>query len=348
LKQRVNIDIYELFKAAHGCKDLCNKDFKNAYLLQNQIISNPKEERYNDEAEQEDQLLPTNNIQFNFLIDQLMNWLFFNLKKSSVFTKKKSNRFSNLHFKYLCFNYLFIKLFNIFNIFFLIFVINNLLGINLFNFFAKLFFDLVNNFKNKLFTSNESTILTATIDASSSNENILQSFYLMNSLFPLRSMCSFKIRELTQTNAYAVMCSLPINLFNQYIFFLLLIWFIIISIINVYYLIYWLWSLRKLSELEYVNKMLVDGLLAINYFDKSKYFDKLHVLHINKFETLLQFNDDNQTCFECESNLEEFYKKYLCSDFIFLLKIISINSSKKLVQQVVVYIWMIYLNNKQN
>ena len=308
LKKLGKFDMDEMLKASFTCKTFCNKQFQQVYLHRSKTVK---------------------FVNFNYLIKQIECWALSN------FHLKNKNRRNNLGKKYLCIGYLVVKVLCILNIFILIFVINQLLGIDLF----LVMYNLFGDFKNSLFKSNRILDLTShnVYNSSESMDHQFQSFYLMNSkYFPLRSMCLFKIREHIQTNVYAVMCSLPINLFNQYIFILILVWFMVLFCFNVYYLLFWLLSLQRDWEVNYVKENVLNGFKVIASANRSDYNNKCEQLYHLSL---------NMTCDRCEQHFENYFNHFLSSDLVFFLKIISINSSDNLIQQILVYLWQVYRQN---
>ncbi len=308
LQSLTTFDVDEVLEVAHTCKNFSNKKFKKIYLnnKENSKTNSDNPVQYDDTEETD---------HFNFLINQIQRWTFLNgnYNLSNSFTLKR---------KYLCTSYLLIKLIGIMNIFFLIFLINNLLSIDLYHIFIHLIQDLRNN----IFLQKNSTL--------ANSEESFQSFYLMNSYyFPLRSMCAFKIRELVKTNVYAVMCTLPINLFNQYIFMLILIWFVVLLSFNIYYLVFWIVHFQKFSEINYVKEKLFNGLKVVGNKES-----------LNKCDYLCHIYQNDSACNECTSNFDVFYNNFLSSDLIFFLRIMALNSNENLLQQIYVYLWKVYEN----
>lgn len=75
--------------------------------------------------------------------------------------------------------------------------------------------------------------------------------------FPRVTMCDFMIRHLgSNQHWYAVQCSLPINMYNEKIFFFLWGWLILLFFINIVSIIMWLRSLLKTSRKSTVKKYL--------------------------------------------------------------------------------------------
>lgn len=311
LQRLATFDVDQVLQVANSCKNFSNRKFKQIYLNNLNWTGEHSFENIRL-SEVED---PCTFDNFNYLMNQIQRWTFLNFKHDNRFFIRR---------KYLCISYLFIKLLNIFNIFVLIFLINNLLSINLFHILFKIMDDL-----------RKGLINISVQNATSSDDVQFESFYLMNSYyFPLRSMCTFKIRELAKTNIYAVMCTLPINLFNQYIFMLILVWFINLLAFNVYYFVYWVVHFQKFAGVDYTRERLINGLKVVG--NRKKQANNCHYLaHI--------YRKNGNECQECIGNFEEFYDSFLSSDLIFFLRILTINSSDNLTQQIFVYLWKIYV-----
>jgi hypothetical protein len=313
--------IFFRFKSAAISKEISTETFKNLYLRQ--------KEKSNSNEEEKD-----NIIYFDYLLKQLESYF-----KAKIDIQKKVKEHSNKHINglklrlyqtRLCLSYLLIKCFNILNIFVLIFAINKILGIQLHNVLIKAIYEIIFNLNNN------SAALESDFDK-------YQSFYYMNSkYFPLRSTCAFKIRELALTQTYAVTCSLPINLFNQYMFILILIWYLIIFNFNIYYLITWCICFRQQSEVNYAKEQLFFGMKSMNkHFVDNKCLRKCEIYP----DESLNVKDNSINCSDCELLLKKFLYDFLDRDSIFLLKIIALNSNDALIQKLLVYFYKIFRIN---
>ncbi|UJR24304.1 hypothetical protein I4U23_027271 [Adineta vaga] len=75
--------------------------------------------------------------------------------------------------------------------------------------------------------------------------------------FPHVVLCDFMIRELgSNQHWYAVQCNLPINIYNEIIFFGLTMWLIILSIANMLSTILWIILLTKKNRKRFINQCL--------------------------------------------------------------------------------------------
>lgn len=75
--------------------------------------------------------------------------------------------------------------------------------------------------------------------------------------FPRVTMCDFMIRHLgSNQHWYAIQCNLPINMYNEKIFFGIWIWLIVLTILNIISIIIWAVSLMPRRRLATVKKYL--------------------------------------------------------------------------------------------
>ena len=75
--------------------------------------------------------------------------------------------------------------------------------------------------------------------------------------FPRVTMCDFMIRHLgSNQHWYAIQCNLPINIYNEKIFFGLWIWLLVLTVLNIISIILWIISLTKRRRLGTVKRYL--------------------------------------------------------------------------------------------
>ena len=75
--------------------------------------------------------------------------------------------------------------------------------------------------------------------------------------FPRVTMCDFMIRHLgSNQHWYAIQCNLPINMYNEKIFFGIWVWLIVLTILNIISIIIWIVSLTNRRRLQTVKKYL--------------------------------------------------------------------------------------------
>lgn len=61
--------------------------------------------------------------------------------------------------------------------------------------------------------------------------------------FPRQIICNIKIRQMNNVNMFSIQCILPINIYNHKIYVFTWFWFIFLSVINVYSLLKWSYTL---------------------------------------------------------------------------------------------------------
>ena len=78
--------------------------------------------------------------------------------------------------------------------------------------------------------------------------------------FPRVTMCDFMIRHLgSNQHWYAIQCNLPINMYNEKIFFGIWVWLLVLTVVNVLSLVSWVVSLTKARRVATVRKYLWSG-----------------------------------------------------------------------------------------
>ncbi|KAK3097925.1 hypothetical protein FSP39_014569 [Pinctada imbricata] len=137
--------------------------------------------------------------------------------------------------------------------------------------------------------------------------------------FPRAVLCDFDIRQLANLQRWTVQCTLPINIFNEKMF--LAVWFILIimAVINflnfVYTLVMFCIPCTKFS---YIAKHLISGPSA------------------------LDFREDPTV----KKHVEKFVNRYLRNDGVFILWIITQNSSRTIAREVIEDLWKQYCRKK--
>jgi innexin len=299
------MDLEEMFKAVNVCREFSNKKFKEIFLKKKMPTTVSEEVFY-----------------LNYMINQFQSYFLDKFDTRKRLTNKWRIFISKRKMS-LC--YLFIKFLSILNVLFLVFVLNEILGVKLHSVMFKYFSNIF--IRNNNSTANE-------LD----NEEF-QSFYYMNSkYFPVRSTCTFKIRELALTNTYAVTCSLPINLFNQYIFIIILIWYLILINFNIYYLIIWIYCFTYYSEIDYAKENLILGMKLMRQSVINSKCSKKCKFYSDENDMLKEHFE----CENCKMHLYKFFTNFLDSDSLFLFKIISLNSDDALIQKFLVYFYETY------
>lgn len=140
---------------------------------------------------------------------------------------------------------------------------------------------------------------------------------LMHRYFPRESACDFRIRMNVDSmvHNYTVQCVLPINLFNEQIFTLLWVWLWLVCAVNCYDLIIWILRLLPGSRYNYIRDRI-----------RFKYSENT-----------------------VKRSLNSFVNEYLSYDGVFLLRILTLNSSDSVTYDIVQQLWNNYTElNKGN
>ena len=136
-----------------------------------------------------------------------------------------------------------------------------------------------------------------------------------NLRFPRVTFCDFDIRQLNNLQRWTVQCSLPINLFNEKMF--VVVWFllIIISLVNAIHLFYnFIVFFLPRKKMEYVEKYLT--LSAPKYYTSN-----------NK---------------KAADVARRFVDLYLKNDGVFVIWLITQNTSSVIASEVVEKMWINY------
>ncbi|KAL8564087.1 hypothetical protein ACOMHN_034564 [Nucella lapillus] len=133
--------------------------------------------------------------------------------------------------------------------------------------------------------------------------------------FPRVTLCDFHIRELANVQHWTVQCVLPINMFNEKLFFILWFWLVWVGLVTAGSTLLWLWRIfHKQSHMDYIKKYLV-------ILDKYKKEDKKLV--------------------------RKFAEDYLRDDGIFLLRLVAQNSNIILLSDTIGELWELYKKKAQ-
>lgn len=126
--------------------------------------------------------------------------------------------------------------------------------------------------------------------------------------FPRVTFCDFEIRQLQNVQRFTIQCVLPINLFNEKIFIFLWFWFFFVTALAVYNLLNWCFVVvLKRSRVQYVKKYL-------------------------KITDQLQNGFDKKLC-------QRFADNYLREDGVFVLRVITRNSTDLVTTDLVTQLW---------
>nr|XP_011426037.1 innexin unc-9 isoform X3 [Crassostrea gigas] len=129
--------------------------------------------------------------------------------------------------------------------------------------------------------------------------------------FPRVTLCDFQIRQLQNLQRWTVQCVLPVNLFNEKIFIFLWFWYCLIAFLTAVNLVKWVfYQLYQNNKVQYVKKYLKTSNEINSGFDKK-------------------------LC-------AKFSRDYLRNDGIFLMYVISKNSTNLVVADLIKELWKIF------
>jgi hypothetical protein len=313
-----NIDMGELLNAANNCKNLCNNmtriDHSSSikYSLIDPLL------RKNSNFKYLTFHMARSFLSINGTINEKTN-------KQNAFQRKIFNFFQTKKL-FLC--YLIIKIISFASILIQIFMINYSLDIDLYLLGLK----PVLSYIFTLFSNND------LINRGDLNQTSL--FFTNSYFFPLRAMCQFKIRELATIHVYNSMCSLPINLFIQYIFLFLSFWYFVLILSNIYAFTKWNLYAKTEKHLIYIRKRLLLEFKKANKRhssrNKQRRFSCADLIHLHSKE-----NFDGH-CKNCNYFLNKFVFEFLNFDFRFFLQIILTNGDEYLIQQILMHFWKMF------
>ncbi|XP_046563569.1 innexin unc-9-like [Haliotis rubra] len=129
--------------------------------------------------------------------------------------------------------------------------------------------------------------------------------------FPRVTLCDFKIRQLQNIQTWTVQCVLPINLFNEKIFIFIWFWLVLVAALTCVNMVAWLYRVMfKRNRPAYIKKYL-------------KISNELHT------------GSDKKLC-------AKFADQYLRDDGVFVIRVISKNSTDLVATDLVFKLWQIY------
>ncbi len=155
-------------------------------------------------------------------------------------------------------------------------------------------------------------------------------------IFPKISMCDFRIREIGNpkvSHRYTVQCVLPINLFNQQIFTFIWFWYFIVLLVNLYSLCVWTYRFLPNKRLRYISRRIEIMRQALFWRQKNPLnFDLAPELEFHEFEKDL---------------IKHFVHDYLESDGLFILRVLSSNTSDFVCTELIQELWKYYRKQRK-
>lgn len=134
--------------------------------------------------------------------------------------------------------------------------------------------------------------------------------------FPRVTLCDFRIRQMQNIQTWTVQCVLPINLFNEKIFIFIWFWLVFVAVFTCSNTLAWFYRvIFKRNRAAYIKKYL-------------------------KINNELHTGFDKKLC-------NKFAESYLRDDGVFVMRVISKNSTDLVVTDLVDKMWKLYKNKSQ-
>lgn len=161
-----------------------------------------------------------------------------------------------------------------------------------------------------------------------------------NNYFPKRAVCYTKIPAKEEENTVSVLCSLPMNLTNEYFFAAYWFWLMSLIIMTILSIVYWLGLLiRPLRRRLVLNALKIGPNHNINVsYTAAFYFGEEPSL-----EAANNFLSD-KTGMNLMQNFELFFDHVCSVDVIFAIKIISLNTNSLAFSDILNNLWDNYLD----
>lgn len=170
---------------------------------------------------------------------------------------------------------------------------------------------------------------------------LLQNKYeFFNEYFPKKAFCDIKIVTFQNENEASFLCSLPINLFNEWFYIGYWFWLVCLFLLTVCSIFYWLLFTIKPFRRNFVLKALQlspsqninTSYTAAYYFGEETNLDLANSFLIDK------------TGMSLMDNFELFFNDVCSVDVIFTIKLISLNSNNLAFRDILNNLWDHYLD----
>ena len=135
--------------------------------------------------------------------------------------------------------------------------------------------------------------------------------------FPRVNLCDISVRQMGNIHNYTIQCSLPMNLFNEYIYIFIWFWFVFVAICTLGSLI--IWSVVMICV-------------------------PLHVRYIRV--RLIAMNEINRDSASYKE-VSKFVRTFLRADGVFLIRLVAKNASDLTAAELISGLWKHYKENKR-
>lgn len=165
-------------------------------------------------------------------------------------------------------------------------------------------------------------------------------FDFLNQYFPKRSLCDVQFFTKWVLNRYTVMCSLPLNLFNEIFYFGLWYWLLFIGCLTIMSLFYWMLMFVK----PYRRSIVLKALQISEVDIKSSY---IAAYYLENNETTFDTADSfllAKTGLTLMDNFELFFNDVCSVDVCFAIRMIAVNSNQLAMRDIFNNLWDQYLD----
>ena len=166
-------------------------------------------------------------------------------------------------------------------------------------------------------------------------------YQFINKYFPKRSLCDVVFYQKFSENQMTVVCSLPLNLFNEMFYFGFFFWLIITGVFSIISLCYWCVFFSKAFRRRFVLRAL--QLSEDEQKIKGSYTAICYLSEEVSVEAVDNFLIEH-TGYSLMGNFDLFFQDVCSIDLLFLIKIISINSTPLAARDILNILWDRYLN----
>lgn len=170
---------------------------------------------------------------------------------------------------------------------------------------------------------------------------VLGDYSSVNDYFPKNSMCDVIILSKHDYLPHSLICTLPINLFNEIFYFLYWFWLLFLLVTTTFSIFYWcLLTIRPyrrhlvMQALQIEDEKITSSYMAAYYFGQDK---------MTTYEQADGFLRE-KTGLGLRDNFELFFRHVCSIDVIFALKIIALNSNSLAIRDILNNLWYSYLD----
>ena len=165
-----------------------------------------------------------------------------------------------------------------------------------------------------------------------------------NSFFPKQSLCDMSYADLGNNipNNYTILCSLPMNLFNEIFFSMFWLWLIFLFLVTLTSLLYWIAFLVKPFR-----KRHIQSLMNFQFDLRDKPSTDFAPLYLGETGSRVQDEANfllNNKGLRLEEQFEYFFEDVCSLDLILTVKLLAINTNAMVSKDILTTLWYEYLD----